>query len=142
MIVYFDTSALVKIYVSEDHSDLVREYFSAADIHASHSIAYVEAHAAFAKAQRMGMLSLAEMKRVTASFVSDWPAFAKINITKRLLNRAAGLSQSEGLRGYDSLHLAAAEQLQAQSDEPITLACFDQGLRRAGERLGFPIVPR
>lgn len=48
MIVYLDTSALVKLFVEEAHSTGVRRAVSAARMVATHAIAYVEACPTFA----------------------------------------------------------------------------------------------
>jgi uncharacterized protein with PIN domain len=50
MILYLDTSAPVKLFVEETHSDRVRQAVSAGQLTVTHAIAYVEACAAFARA--------------------------------------------------------------------------------------------
>ena len=56
MILYLDTSALVKLYVEEENSSTVEHMVSKARIVATHLIAYVEAQAAFARLQREGVI--------------------------------------------------------------------------------------
>ncbi|WP_347257902.1 PIN domain-containing protein [Methylocaldum sp.] len=53
MIVYLDTSALVKLFVKEVRSDRVRQAVSRARVVATHVIAYVETCAAFARAAQV-----------------------------------------------------------------------------------------
>ena len=50
MILYLDTSALVKVYVTEPFREPVVSAMQEAEAVASHRLAYVEAHAAFARA--------------------------------------------------------------------------------------------
>lgn len=57
MILYLDTSALVKLYVTEDYSDIVQTAAKAADSLASSVLAYVEAQATFARLHRERLLS-------------------------------------------------------------------------------------
>lgn len=52
MILYLDTSALVKLYVQEAHSDKVRAAATSAAAINTHVIAYAEACATFARLGR------------------------------------------------------------------------------------------
>jgi uncharacterized protein with PIN domain len=49
VIAYFDTSALVKLVVSEADSELARQCFESASLVLTHQIAYVEAHSAISR---------------------------------------------------------------------------------------------
>lgn len=57
MIVYLDTSALVKLYVEEEGSPEARAAVEAADAVATPRVAFAEAHAAFAAAARLRGIS-------------------------------------------------------------------------------------
>ena len=52
MIIYFDTSSLVKLYVEETDSEKIRDFADNASIISTSKIAYAEARAAFAGKQR------------------------------------------------------------------------------------------
>jgi len=54
MILYLDTSALVKVYVEEEGSPLVQGLIAGASLVATSRIAYAEARAALARASREG----------------------------------------------------------------------------------------
>jgi predicted nucleic acid-binding protein len=60
VILYLDTSALVKIYVEETKSTVVRENVQHAEGLATSRIAYAEARAAFARRRRGQGLSRAD----------------------------------------------------------------------------------
>jgi len=64
MILYLDTSALVKLYIDEPGSEEVREKVKAARIVSTSRVAYVEARAGIARKFREGELSKGEYKRV------------------------------------------------------------------------------
>lgn len=49
MILYFDTSSLVKVYVEETGSAQIRQLFEQSQVVATSRIAYVEARSAFAR---------------------------------------------------------------------------------------------
>jgi predicted nucleic acid-binding protein len=57
MILYLDTSALVKICVEEKHRNSVHKAVSLAEVVASHALSFVEAHAAFARLAREKILN-------------------------------------------------------------------------------------
>ncbi len=56
MILYLDTSALVKAYLTEPFRQPVLSAISKAEVVATHMLAYVEAHATFARLLREGGL--------------------------------------------------------------------------------------
>ncbi len=72
IILYLDTSALVKVYVEESYSDTVISAIAQADTVATHVISYVEAHAAFARLHRERIFTNEQFERVKREFVEDW----------------------------------------------------------------------
>lgn len=140
MILYLDTSALVKAYVSEANSDAVLDGMAQAQAVASHSVAYVEAHAAFARLLREGALSESAHGEVRQEFRQDWPQYLRLDLTEALAERAVDLAEAFALRAYDSLHLAAADYLQRHTDTGVTFACFDRRLNQAARVLGLELM--
>ena len=109
MILYLDTSALVKLYVDEAHSAFIRSAASRASVRVSHDIAYVECCAAFARRRRDGSLAPGDHARCRRQLDRDWEQFSVIAVTADLIRRAATLVEHHALRAYDGVHLAAAE---------------------------------
>ncbi len=138
MILYLDTSALVKLYVKEPHSNEVRSLVQKASLVATHVIAYPEARAGFAKAWRMGRISDDVLTQLVVWLDEGWGGFDVISVDEPLARRAGVLADTFGLRGYDSVHLAAAEKLAAGAgDGRLCFVCFDTSLTRAAEGLGL-----
>jgi Predicted nucleic acid-binding protein, contains PIN domain len=137
MIVYLDTSALVKLYVSEAFSTETSTLVARCEATASHAIAYVEARAAFARRLADKTLEEGDYQGVKRDFEGDWANYLQIDTHPILLLRAADLAESFGLRACDSVHLAAAEWLRTESGETVAFACFDQKLNRAANVLGL-----
>ena len=54
---------------------------------------------------------------------------------------AANLAWDHGLRGYDTVHLAAASAWQGALGERVTLATFDKQLWSAAESIGLEAYP-
>jgi len=140
LILYLDTSALVKAYVEEEHSSEVLTSMKSASASASHRIAYVEARAAFARLQREHMLNESEWKILKGEFMADWENYLQIGTTQPLLERAGELAEAFSMRAYDSMHLAAAQSLHEHSEETVVFACYDRKLNQAAGVLGLNLL--
>ncbi len=142
MILYCDTSALVKLYTDELYADVVREAAEQARIVTTHSIAYAEARAAFAKKQRSGELPESELVRVKTALDRDWPEFSVIGVDESLVRRAGDLAEQFALRGYDSVHLAATEYIHRSigTETQMVFAVFDNRLAKAAKEVGIPVL--
>jgi len=110
LILYLDTSALVKAYVVEDHSSEVLQRMKSASASASHRIAYVEARAALVRLQREQVLDESEWQMLKDEFIADWENYLQIDTTSQLLERASvfacydrKLNQAAGILGIDLL---------------------------------------
>lgn len=138
---YLDSSAWVKLYVAEaGQPELIQEVSTAALL-VSHQIAYVEIHAAFAKRLRMGDLTGEGFDQCLAQFQSDWANTLVVQVDESLVLSAAQMAVTYGLRGYDSVHLAAASLFHQHSDTPLYFACFDKRLNAAAKSLGLALFP-
>jgi predicted nucleic acid-binding protein len=141
MILYLDTSALVKRYIMESGSKDVNELVEQADITGSVLLTRIEMASAFAKASRMNWVEPQNAENAWQDFLSDWPSFARLLVTPVLVERAAYLAWTNGLRGYDAIHLAAALGWQDILEIPVTLATFDRELWLAAKNTNMPVWP-
>ena len=141
-LLYLDTSAWLKLYVEYYGSEAVHAAVEQAEQTCTHLIAYAELRAALAKAQRMNRLT-AEQKTVLLPVIEqDWETLNVILPTEMLIKRAGNLADQFGLRGYDSIHLAAAEAISLQiMPQPLVFACFDKHLNESAKLLGMTILP-
>ncbi len=141
MILYLDTSAIVRLYVREESHDLVWSATQKASQTATHLIAYAEMRAALARMQRMGRLNKAEAASIKRTFESDWRNTVQITPTEIMIRRAGDLAERFGLRGYDSVHLAAAESLlPSRGKDFLHFASFDHILNEAAAELGLQLL--
>ncbi|MGQ0570202.1 MAG: type II toxin-antitoxin system VapC family toxin [Armatimonadota bacterium] len=141
MILYLDTSALVKLFVTETRSDRVRKAVSAAQLTVTHAIAYVEACATFARAAH-ARGDDALFSALRRNLDVQWKAWEILDATGALIRRAADLAGRYRLRGYDSLHLAAAEAAfdAFRAQVPFRFAVFDDRLSDAAKQAGIPLL--
>lgn len=139
--VYLDTSALLKLYVKEAGSEQVFAAVEQAEHAFSHLITYAELRAALAKVARMRLITADDKLSAQNKFEHDWLGLNIITPNEVLIRRAGHLCDHFGLRGYDSVHLAAAEAISLRL-MPVTLtfACFDKQLNRAAHALGMNLL--
>ncbi len=141
MILYFDTSALVKRYVIEAGSDEVNYATEHAATSGTALITRAEVTAALAKAVRIGVLKQRDALASLEKFRSEWSDLIRLQVSESLVARADTLAWEHGLRGYDAVHLAAALVWQEMLGESVTLATFDQHLWAATRQVGLIPFP-
>jgi predicted nucleic acid-binding protein len=136
---YFDTSAIVKLYLAEGGSKAVAAFLDEADRLFCHEIGFVETRAALAAARRHQRIDGEAHAILVTDFRGDWRAnYSPIVSDETLLERAAELAEGFALRGYDAVHLASAERVRLAL--PATrFVSFDQQLNRAAKLLGFAL---
>ncbi len=140
-LLYLDTSAWLKLYIEENGSEAVHSAVEEAEQVCTHLIAYAELRAALAKAQRMDRLDAVQKAQLLPIIDQDWETLNVILPTEMLIKRAANLADQFGLRGYDSVHLAAAEAISLQiMPQPLIFACFDSKLNEAAKALGMRTI--
>ena len=78
MILYLDTSSLLKYYVDEDHSADVREWVDRADVLATSRVTLAEAAATLSRRHLGGGLTREQCRRVFADLEADWPLYIAV----------------------------------------------------------------
>lgn len=141
-IIYLDTSALIKQYIREQGSDEVKNLIQGAGIIGSNSIASAEVASAFSRLVRTGWYTVQDGQTAWHEFLTDWRSYSRLEVTSRLVERAADVAWHHGLRGYDAIHLSAAMLWQEALDTPLTLATFDKNLWAAAQKSNILVWPR
>ncbi len=135
MITYVDTSTLLKLVIDEDGSDRADTIWMSADTVASVSLISVEASAALAAAKRGHRLTTEQHADARAELDALLAALHVVEATEELIANAAELAETEALRGYDAVHLAAALLVRA-----TILSSADTDLCAAAERRGLHVA--
>ena len=107
MILYLDTSSLVKLYLEEEGCREVRSLVDLATVVATSALAYPEARSAFARLRREGGLTEEEHSQVKSELERDWSSFLTLHVSEKIWRHAGELTEIHALRGFDSLHLAS-----------------------------------
>ena len=134
MIVYLDTSSLVKLYVEEDESSKVDDLVRSSEVTATSLVAYAEARAAFARRFREKAFTPEEHDCIKKFLDKDWSSYLILSVTGDMIKLAGELAEKHALRGFDSIHLASALTLRQELSSPIVFSCFDDNLQKASER--------
>ncbi len=137
MILYLDTSSLLKLYLEEDHSDLVHTWADGAKVLCTSRVAYPEAMAALAKRWRLGDLADEAFDIVCRALADDWSGLSAIDLNEEA---AAELAVRLDLRGFDAVHLAAAVEVVTKSEAPTFFSSFDRQLNRAARAEGLAVL--
>ncbi len=137
MIVFCDTSALVKLYLLEVESDAVKALAANSEAVAACRIAWAEAYAALSRRAREVPADTLSIRQAKQALTTDWPHYLIVEVTQAVVARAGDFSDTFALRGYDSVQLAAAYEAKQVSGLPLTFACFDSRLNKAAQVLGM-----
>jgi len=131
MILYLDTSALVKKYFRETGSSKVILQWKKARAIATSSIAYAEAMASFYRKRREAYISADAFHVIIASFREDWRSLICVQVNDDLNDMIDKIISQHPLRGFDAIHLASALILHEAAPEDFLFGCFDQRLVQA-----------
>ncbi len=137
MILFCDTSALLKLYIVEAGSDALKVLVQEAEAVAVCRIAWAEAYAALSRRAREVPEDASLIEQAKAALAADWPHFVVLEIDQPLVELAGEYADTFALRGYDSIQLAAAFEAGRISQTPLFFACYDMRLNKAAKLLGM-----
>ncbi len=141
MIVFFDTSAIVKRYLAETGSDAVGELWSNASLIVASHLLYAEMIATFARKRREEPKNPATIAQMQDAFRADFQTMTRIAIDDDVHRRVDELLARHPLRGADAVHLASAVLVHDVLQEQVTFACADVALVTAARAEGLTAAP-
>jgi len=138
LIIYLDTSSLVKLYVEEAYSESVREWTAEAEVIATCRVAHPEALSALTRHYNSGDIAKREYEKLVHAFVGEWGSFAAVDFDEI---EAGRLVRKYGLRGFDGVHLASAKLLASiDANVQVVFSSFDERLNSAARSEGFVVL--
>src|SRR3954452_20600365 len=99
MIVYFDSSAFVKLLVEEDGSDLAAALWDGCDAVVASRLGYPEVCAALAAAGGRQRVGRTEHRQAEAGWNDYWSAVRAVELTDAVATGAGRLATRHALRG-------------------------------------------
>ncbi len=142
MILYLDTSALVKRYFGEENSAEVVNYWTQAQEIVTSCVTYAEAMASFWRKKREGLTPEEMIHEAARLFKKDWETFVRVKVNEDLNQYVDSLVQRYPLRGFDAIHLASAKVINEFLPENLLFLCFDHGLTTAAHNEGLMTFPK
>lgn len=137
-LVYFDSSALVKLVLDETGSDLAAALWNGCDAALSSRLAYPEVCAALAAARRSHDLTESEASAAVSDWEEFWASMRPIELSADVERTAGGLAVAHRLRGADAVHLASALALGSME---VTVAVWDKRLHSGAVSAGLAVAP-
>ena len=131
---------MLKLYLDEVGSELVRERAREARRLATSALAYVEARSALARRRRAGDIVPAEHRAIQRQLDEDWRRFISLEVTGAVLKEATRVADKYVLRAYDAIHLGSAILLRSSLDAAVLLGSWDDELDAAARREGFDVI--
>jgi predicted nucleic acid-binding protein len=138
-LVYFDSSAFVKLVVEEAGSDLAAELWDGCDAAVSSRLAYPEVRAALGAAARNHVLDDGELETAERAWEEFWAATRRVELTSAVEREAGELARRHALRGADAVHLASARAI---GDADLVVAVWDQRLHAGALAARLRVAPR
>jgi len=137
-LVYFDSSALVKLVVEEAGSQLAVQLWDGCDAALASRLAYPEVRAALAAAARNRELDDHDLHTAELAWDEYWAATRPVELTPAVEQDAGQLARSHALRGADAVHLASALAI---DDPDLVVAVWDRRLHAGARAAGARVAP-
>jgi uncharacterized protein len=138
MILYLGTSSLIKFYVEEEYSDIVRRWVREAEIVSTCRVAYAEVISALEIRLKQGDLSKRDYDRIVKRFSLDWPEYASVDFNDR---EAGRFIRKYGLKRFNAIHLSAAKlMMRGQDGISLTFSSADPSLCNAADSEGLDVL--
>ncbi len=140
VILFCDTSALMKLLVDEHQSDQMRQVSTNVEAIGVCRISWAETMAALARRQREDPTSSDDLEQARQHLIQAWQTFTIVEVSQPLVESAGRFADVFALRGYDSVQLAAAQELQLKAEQPVIFASYDRRLNQAAQLLQLEVL--
>ena len=137
MILYLDTSALIKRYFQEAFSEDVSFRWRQSEAVVTSAVAYAETLATIFRKKNESHLPDRVVEKIVSAFQKDWSAFILVEVKNDLNDYIDKVVQNHSLRGFDAIHLASALIIHEKLPHDFFFACFDQKLNHAARTEGL-----
>jgi predicted nucleic acid-binding protein len=137
MIAYFDSSALVKLFVPEPGSDAAGLLWASGVPLATSRLSHAELACALAAAVRHGRIDRADPDVIDGTFLRDNADLVEADDV--VVTGAAVLGVRHGLSGLDAIHVSSA--LRLRESRPLVVS-WDERQRRAASAEGLDVYPQ
>jgi predicted nucleic acid-binding protein len=141
VLLFCDTSALIKLLIDEPDSAQIHQASERAGLIAACRITWAEAMAAMARRQRNDPTSADDIETARQRLTMLWSSFTIVEVSQKLVEAAGRFADGFALKGYDSVQLAAAHELHVNTEQKVLFACYDRRLNQAAQLLQLDVMP-
>jgi len=137
-LVYFDSSAFVKLLVQEAGSDVADQLWDGCDAAVSSRLAYPEVRAALAAATRNHLLDVHDLGQAERAWEEYWAATRHVELTPAVARSAGERAGLHNLSGADAVHLASALAI---DESDLIVAVWDRRLHAGARAAHLRVAP-
>lgn len=139
MILFLDSSALVKRYVQEAGTEAVLELIQQSALAVASRLTWLEVTSAVTRRTRGSALLRAD--EVIRALDDDFSVLIDIvEVTGSVIADARGFSRRHSLRAGDAVQLASVKEAKARYGEGVSFICSDKKLLATARSEGFEAV--
>jgi len=153
VILYLGTSSLVKLYVEEPYSDVIRDWAKVAEMLATCRIAFTEVMSAIDLRFKNNDLSRKDYDLFIKKFSQDWAHFVKVDFNDV---EAGTFINKYGLTRFGAIQLSSAKLIKEkhlkllplfkttykdQSEISLFFSSSDEALCKAAHAEGLKVLP-
>jgi len=137
---YAESSAVLAWLLDEGPAAEVRRLLGSTDVVVSSDVTLIECDRVLLRGVALGELREGDAADRQARLVAAATHWHMLRVSPEVVDRARRPFPGEPIRSLDAIHLASA--LAARAAVPgLELLSLDDRIRRAGSRLGLPVVP-
>jgi uncharacterized protein len=140
MIYFYDTSALLKLFIQEEYSQTLRAQATNVTGVVVSELTWVEMNSALGRRIRQGESQEDVALAALDEFKSKWSDYVVLSPSFEILQSAAQHAQVMGLRAYDSVQLASARQAECAIQGDLVFCTFDKQFNNAARVLGMKVL--
>jgi predicted nucleic acid-binding protein len=141
VILYLDTSALLRKYFREVGSNEIIARWKKATAIVTSSVAYAEVLAAIHRKKREVKFNNETFEKILDLFRRDWNSLIRVEVTDEINEWIDKIVCRCPLRGFDAIHLTSALIVHDKLPEEFLFACYDNKLLQAAQTVGLKTLP-
>ena len=136
---YFDTSALVKIYIHEAGSSRVRGLLTSYEFLSS-AITPIELHSAVQHRRRQGEITQPNYNSIVSRLAKDRSYWQLVEVVPQILSKAEELVKTANVRTLDAIHIASAIIIQDSFTTPLPFISADERQLAAAQSCRLSVI--
>ncbi len=137
MILFFDTSALLKRYLKETGTEKVEALFESATLIIVSSTTELECASAFQRLLKTKYIDMEKYQHLKENIAIDFPFFHHVEFDQTVRKDCCKLIDKYPLKPLDTIQLASALQVLKEID---TFVVSDKQLKKYAAKEGFTII--